>query len=171
MERIQESTLKTCSQCAKCCITHPCALAPNDLGKIADHFGLSERELFTRFLVLDYVEVSGEKHYYVCPARKDDERGTIVEPGWTFSGSPCIFLNGGACSIQEVKPKGGKSLYCSLMMNSNRNLVGYGKMSSARDWERTESLTMLLNVANKDKEERKICSKSSLDRSLAIELG
>jgi Fe-S-cluster containining protein len=147
--RIEASTLKPCSRCANCCITHPCALAPNDLGKIADHFGLSETELFTRFLVLDYVEVSGKKHYYVCPARKDDEPGTIAETGWTFSLSPCTFLNEGICSIQEVKPKGGKSLYCSLMMNSNRNLVGYDKTSSARDWKRTDILKVLLNVANK----------------------
>ena len=167
MGRIEESTLKPCSRCAKCCISHPCALAPNDLGKIADHFGLSERGLFTRFLVLDYVEVSGEKHYYVCPARKDDEPGTIVELGWTFSDCPCIFLNGRACSIQEVKPKGGKSLYCSLMMNSNRNLVGYGKASSARDWKRTDILKALLNMANKHKEERKIYSKPSLRWSSA----
>ena len=161
MERVEESTLKPCPRCAKCCITHPCALSPSDLAKIADHFGFSERELFTRFLVLDYVEVSGEKYYYVCPARKDDEPGTTVEPYWTFSDSPCVFLNGGACSIQEVKPKGGKSFYCSLMMNSNRNLVGYGKRSSARDWKRTDILKALLNVANKRKEERNIYSRPS----------
>jgi Fe-S-cluster containining protein len=167
MGRIEESTLKPCSRCAKCCITHPCALAPYDLGEIADHFDLSEEELFRRYLVLDYVEFGGKRQYYVCPARKDDEPGTIVELGWTFSGSPCIFLSGRACSIQEVKPKGGKSLYCSLMMNSNRNLVGYDKTSSARDWKRTDILKALLNVANKHKEERKIYSRPYLRWSSA----
>jgi Fe-S-cluster containining protein len=157
-----EPNQKSCSQCTKCCITHPCALAPSDLGEIADHFNLREEELFRRYLVLDYVETGGKRQYYVCPARKNDRPGTIVELGWTFSDSSCIFLNGQACSIQEVKPKGGKTLYCSLMMNSNRNLVGYGKVISARDWNRTNILKVLLNVANKYEEERKIYRTPSL---------
>ena len=156
MAKIGEPNQKSCTECAKCCITHPCALAPSDLDEIADHFDLPEEELFMRYLVLDYLETSGRRQYYVCPARKNDKPGTIVEPGWTFSDSPCIFLNGRACSIQEVKPKGGKSLYCSLMMNSNRNLIGYGKTNSARDWNQTDTLKALLNLTNKHKKSKSI---------------
>jgi Fe-S-cluster containining protein len=169
LAKIGEPNQKSCSQCAKCCITHPCALAPSDLGEIADHFDLPEEEIFKRYLVLDYLETDDERLYYVCPARKDDKPGTIVEPGWTFSDSSCIFLNGRTCSIQEVKPKGGKSLFCSLMLNSSRNLVGYGKTNSARDWNRTDILKVLLNVANEHKEERKIYPRPS--QYLVIEHG
>lgn len=137
-----------CSGCAKCCITHPCALAPDDLEKIARYFGLSEKELFTRFLVLDYVEAAGRRQNYVCPARKADKPGTIVKASWSFSDSPCIFLDGTSCSIQEVKPKGGTAYYCGLLTKPERGVVGYGKKRSARDWTRSEILEELLKLAN-----------------------
>ena len=168
MAKISELNQKSCSQCGKCCTTHPCALAPSDLGEIADHFDLPEEELFRRYLVLDYLETGDKRQYYVCPARKDGKAGTIVEAGWTFSDSSCIFLNGRTCSIQEVKPKGGKSLLCSLMLNSNRNLVGYGKTNSAVDWNRTDILKVLLNVANEHKEGQKTYSQSSQDLVIAL---
>ena len=135
--------MKPCSRCAKCCITHPCALAPNDLGKIADHFGLSKRELFMRFLVLDYVEVSGDRLYFVCPARKNDQAGVIVNSDWTFSDSPCVFLAGNECSIEDVKPEGGRRFCCSLMTRSNRNFIGYSKMKSASDWSKSHLVNNL----------------------------
>jgi Fe-S-cluster containining protein len=144
---IAKSKPKPCSRCAKCCITQPCALAPNDLFKIANHFGLSERELFTRFLVLDYVEISGEKHYYVCPARNNDQPGTIVKSDWAFSNSPCGFLDGNDCSIERVKPEGGRKFHCSLITSSNRNLIGYSKKNSASDWSRSNLLDKLVTVA------------------------
>ena len=169
MAKISEPNQKSCSQCGKCCITHPCALAPSDLGEIADHFDLPEEELFRRYLVLDYLDIGEKRQYYVCPARKEGKPGTIVEPGWTFLDSSCIFLNGRTCSIQEVKPRGGKSLFCSLMLNSKRNLVGYGKTNSVRDWNRSDILKVLLNVASEHKEGRIICTQSPQD--LVIELG
>jgi len=56
---IDASKLKPCLQCGKCCVTYLCALSPEDVSRIADHLGLSEEELFARFMVLDWVEVSG----------------------------------------------------------------------------------------------------------------
>jgi Fe-S-cluster containining protein len=151
---IDESELKPCSRCAKCCFTHPCALAPSDLGEISTHFGLSEEELFTRFLVLDYVEVQGVKRYFVCPSRRGDQPGTRVKSSWVFSESPCIFLDGTHCSIEEVKPKSGRSFYCGLMTRSNRNFIGYSKKKSASDWANSHVLDALFVLADKAKEER-----------------
>lgn len=138
------STLKPCLKCGKCCITYPCALSPDDLPRIARFLGLTESELLTHFLVLDYVLDSGQRRYYVCPARKDDEAGRVVHPEWAFSDSPCVFLRGSECAIEEVKPKGGKTFFCSLMTSENRNLIGYGKKKAAKDWAKGPILDDLL---------------------------
>jgi Fe-S-cluster containining protein len=150
---IDASKLKPCLQCGKCCVTHPCALSPEDVSRIADHFGLSKEELFARFLVLDWVEVSGRRQYYVCPARKGDEGGTIVRSDWAFSDSPCIFLDSNECSIEDVKPKGGRAFYCSQMTSSSSNFIGYDKKKSAIDWSKSHLLRELfiLSIARRSR--------------------
>jgi len=137
-----------CFECAKCCITHPCALEPDDLGKIASYLNLSEGEVFSRFLMLDYVQTEGRKQYYVCPARKTGVSGIVVNLSWTLSDSPCIFLNEGRCRIQVVKPKGGMNYYCRLLTNGTQGIVGYGKKRAASDWAKSPVLKRLLTAAN-----------------------
>lgn len=152
MANIAQLDVNYCLGCAKCCVTHPCALEPEDLGTIANYLNLPEDELFARFLVLDYVESEGGKQYYVCPARKGDVTGTVVDRNWTFSDSPCIFLHNGRCSIQQVKPKGGRTYYCSLLTNTGHVAVGYGKKASANDWSGSPGLRRLLTVTVEKKQ-------------------
>jgi len=148
LENIEKPNSNPCSGCGKCCFTHPCALAPDDLQKIARHLNLSEQELFNRFLVLDYVDVAGRKQYYLCPARRADKSGTIVKPDWSFSNSPCIFLHGTKCTIQDVKPKGGMEYYCRILTNSDHGFVGYGKKRAASEWARSATLQGFIDLAN-----------------------
>ena len=147
MANAANPTLNHCSGCTKCCVTHPCALEPKDLASIARHLGVSEKGLFNQFLVLDYVEKAGLRQYYVSPARKADTPGTIVNPDWAFSESPCIFLNGTSCSIQRAKPRGGTTYYCRLLTSSGQEQVGYSKKKSAADWSTTIVLKELLELA------------------------
>ena len=149
MITVTELERSPCQQCGKCCEIHPCALAPDDLSRIANFLGLTEEELFRNFLVLDYVEDSEHGSYYVAPARNGDRAGRIVDAKWTFAESPCIFLQDRRCSIEQVKPKGGREFYCSLITNSNRNLIGYSKKKAAQDWSKSDSLNQLLNLAAK----------------------
>jgi hypothetical protein len=151
LANVAKPKLNYCFSCAKCCFVHPCALEPGDLGKIARFLDLTEKELFNRFLVLDYVEVEGSKQYYVCPARKTDPSGTIVSPGWTFSDSPCIFLRNRRCYIQEVKPKGGRTYYCRSLTNTGQVIVAYDKKRAVNEWKRSTNLRSLLNVAVENK--------------------
>jgi Fe-S-cluster containining protein len=140
---------RICFGCGSCCIAHPCALAPLDMSKIADFLGVSIDSLFQRFLVLDFVEHSGRRRYYICPARKNDRAGTVVDGDWTFSSSPCIFLRDGKCSIEAVKPRGGRMYYCRYIAQSGRNMVRYGKKRAAKDWSRARLLRQLTSLASK----------------------
>jgi len=147
LTHLANSNANCCFECAKCCFTQPCALEPEDLRNIANYLNLTQIEFFNRFLVLDYVETEGAKQYYVCPARKTDLPGRIVDPDWTFSDSPCIFLQQSRCSIQDVKPKGGRTYYCGLLTGTAQNIVAYGKKRSVRDWSQESGLKKLVNIA------------------------
>jgi Fe-S-cluster containining protein len=115
--------------------------------QVLHHSPLSERKRFNRFLVLDYVLDSSEKHYYLCPARKDDGPRRIVAKEWTFLPSPCIFLNNRRCEIEEVKPRGGREFFCQLMSTSKYDLIRYSKKRAARDWSMSPVLDQLLLAA------------------------
>jgi len=111
--------------------------------------------LFSRFLVLDYIIHSGEKRYYLCPARRDDRPGSIVTTDWPFLSSPCVFLSDNRCTIEEVKPRGGRELSCRLMTASNDDLKRYGKKTAARDWTGSSMLNQLFSVAIKNESQNK----------------
>jgi Fe-S-cluster containining protein len=141
---------KACLRCDSCCMTHPCALAPSDLMRIAVFLGISSAELFRKYLVLDYDLTSGKRRYYACPARVGDEPGTIVPCTWTLANSPCVFLRDNSCTIEQVKPHGGRVFACRLMTASKRNRIGYGKKKAAKDWSRSRMLDQLMALAQND---------------------
>ena len=99
---------------------------------------------------MDYIVDSGEKRYYLCPARRGDRPGRIVTTDWPLLPSPCVFLSNDNCRIEEVKPKGGRELSCRLMNGSNHNLMRYSKKTAARDWTGSPLLNQLFSVAIKN---------------------
>lgn len=123
------------------------------MANVAHFLSLSEEEVFNRFLVLDYIVDSSEKRYYLCPARKGDRPGRIVTTEWPFLPSPCIFLSNNRCGIEEVKPRGGRELFCRLMTASNYDMTGYGKNRAASDWNRSPVLNQLLSAAIQNESE------------------
>jgi len=114
---------------------------------VARFLSLSAMGVFNRFLVLDYIVDSSERRYYLCPARKDDRPGRIATTNWSFLHSPCVFLNNNRCGIEEVKPRGGRELFCHLMTASNDDLIGYSKKRAANDWNGSPVLNQLLSAA------------------------
>ena len=96
---------------------------------------------------MDYVVGTEGRRYYVCPAKRDDRPGRIVTTGWPFLPSSCVFLRNNRCRIEEVKPRGGRDLYCRLMTGSNHDLTGYGKKKAARDWSESPLLIRLVTLA------------------------
>lgn len=122
-------------------------MAPSDLRRIAAFFSISLASLFVRFLMLDYVESSGKKRYYVCPVRKGDRTGSMADYEWAFSDAPCIFLWRRMCLIQKVKPRGGRTYYCGYVADTKRIMTRYSKQEAAADWSRTKALRQLVDLA------------------------
>jgi hypothetical protein len=146
---LPHSNSEYCFDCGLCCRIHPCALSPQDLPVIAEQFGLSEGELFSRYLIIDYATVSRKKQYYICPARKAGPIGEVASLEWTFLDSPCIFLVENRCTIQEVKPRGGREFFCRLVGAPNHNAIGYSKKMSAGDWYKSRLLDFLLQLTER----------------------
>jgi len=120
-------------------------LAPDDLTRMSGFFGLGTAELFRRYLVLDYALLRGRKEYYVCPARSIDEPGKPVDWAWTFSSSPCVFLREHQCTIEQVKPYGGRTFFCRKIAPRDHEQVKFGKREAARAWKKSLMLKELLN--------------------------
>lgn len=134
---------RNCQRCGKCCRTHPCAISPEDLPRIAAYLGLADEQLFKKYLVIDYVQESNRRLYYLCAARSGDVPGKMVPSNWTFSESPCVFLKSDSCLIEEVKPKGGRTLSCRLM-TLGVNHIRYGKGKAVLDWNNNHFLKQML---------------------------
>jgi Fe-S-cluster containining protein len=89
-----ELGLTHCNRCGECCRKSTCHLEQQDASRIAQHLGISRREF-----ALKYLQV-------ILPA----DGKAAVKPRMTQDG--CIFLKNNECSIQSVKPKGGRDYQC-----------------------------------------------------------
>lgn len=78
--------LAHCNQCGKCCENSGCTLAAGDAERIAKHLGITLREFYRRHT-----------------AFADDAVVMLT---------PCNFYVNKLCSIQPVKPTGGREFEC-----------------------------------------------------------
>lgn len=93
MKTSAELGLAHCNQCGECCRQSTCHLEQKDVSRIAQHLGLSRREFARQYLQVFLPEDSA-----------------AVKPRMTENG--CVFLKDNACSIHQVKPKGGREYEC-----------------------------------------------------------
>lgn len=94
MQTSADLGLSHCNQCGECCRQSSCHLSEQDTSKIAQHLGLSRREFARQYLT-------------VIPTAAG---AVAIKPRMTPQG--CVFLKDSKCSIQAVKPKGGREFEC-----------------------------------------------------------
>lgn len=94
-----------CKTCKAACSHKPGWFIPLEIKRAANHLGLSEKEFFQKYLMIDYKignPSQGESNIFLLsPAIKEAESGTI------FPLKPvgeCVFFNDGICDIHTVKP-------------------------------------------------------------------
>lgn len=102
---------KHCSQCGYCCWIRPGSLTPEDVPKMAKFLGLTPKELFKKYLVVDYID------HILCllPIRKSQEdlAGSFVPSNRTYDiDTPCIFHTETGCRIHECKPHQCETMKC-----------------------------------------------------------
>ena len=98
-----------CCRSGVCCWRRPGSLSKEDVQPLAEKFGLTPKEFFKEYLVVD--DIHGKT---LLPRRKHQGGGEML--GWreTYSlESPCVFLNeDNSCQVHEVKPKTCRDFRC-----------------------------------------------------------
>lgn len=103
---------QNCCRSGVCCWRRPGALSPDDVGRIAAALGVTPRELFANYLVVD--TLFGKT--VVLPRRKHQAAlaGSLLPWRETYSlESPCVWLgDGNSCEVQDVKPTACAAFRC-----------------------------------------------------------
>lgn len=114
----------TCKECRAACEHAPGWFKPGEAEKAASLKGLTLKEFFDRYLVIDYW--AGEELYVLKPATIDDH------PGGMSKSDPrgrCIFYNAeGLCDVHETKPH-----ECRAMHHSTKATIE-GHHEVAKTW-------------------------------------
>jgi len=91
----------TCDRCQSACQNTPGWFRPGQAEKAAALMGLSLRQFFTRYLMVNWWEDYPENVFVLSPAV------TTGQPGHEFPGNPkgtCVFFKAGRCAIHAAKP-------------------------------------------------------------------
>lgn len=110
-KKLQPADIQGKNHCCRsgfCCWRRPGCIAEDEVPKIAALLGITPRELFQTYLVVDSLE---EGTLSLLPSREHQSlfTGEMLSSDEAFSvDTPCVFLdqaNNNACKIQDVKPK------------------------------------------------------------------
>jgi Fe-S-cluster containining protein len=100
-----------CCQSGFCCWARPGALTQEDLKRIAAHKGISEKEFFLKYCVVDN---PGTRTFVPTLRRKHQKAGEYLSTRETYSTeTPCVFLTEDSkCEVHDVKPSECKAHQC-----------------------------------------------------------
>lgn len=106
-----------CVKCQSACSYKPGWMAPEDVAPLANLLNLSEDELFTRFLAVDWWEDGDDTLFVLSPAVVEND------PGQEFPYEPrgtCVFFNAttGSCEVHLAKPLECRVAGCGEKNNS-----------------------------------------------------
>ncbi len=91
----------SCERCQSACSNYPGEFRPGEAERVAKFLGLSMRQLFKRYLAVNWW-VGSPDVFMLTPA------SDTIKAGCEWPGNPergkCVFLAAGRCSIHPVKP-------------------------------------------------------------------
>lgn len=112
-----------CQSCGECC-NIPCDLVPEDLPKIANHFNLSLKEFYKKYLISYLIATPklSNQILMMLPVKVDDSgvrtNKYLADNEYYNTKGRCIFLKNNTCTIHSLKPYGGKLYQCHKMTGS-----------------------------------------------------
>jgi len=95
-----------CNKCREACEVNPGWFTPDQIATVAEHMSMTEKELFDKFLAVNWWETDrewGNDHdiFVIAPALSGES------PGDMYPSDPrgkCVFYQDGLCGIHPVKP-------------------------------------------------------------------
>jgi Fe-S-cluster containining protein len=119
---------KECIKCGFCCWQRPCYLDKEDVKNIANFLNITEEDLFETYLCVDEIK----NKLILLPIRHQQKNwaGEYLPSERTFDcDTPCIFNDEktNLCKIHEVKPVGGRSMFCNDPKITTACLIEWNK--------------------------------------------
>ncbi len=117
------NNFNNCQQCGDCCKT-PCDLIPSDLPDLLKHFGTSLTEFFKRNLIALIIASPNysDEVLMMVPVRiglsGNRTKKFLADSAYLNTQGKCIFLVDNKCSINNLKPFGGRFLQCPKITGS-----------------------------------------------------
>lgn len=131
----------SCDECVGYC-ERPGWFLPDEVRVAAEYLGLSLREMFERYLVVDWWGGGSDidHHVGILAPGKPSETGRVASIGFV-RGEGCVFLNeDGKCSIHAVKPHECRLAHHVVVHAGNSHL------EIARVWDGEEGRALIREV-------------------------
>jgi len=112
----------SCIKCSLCCWHRPCEFDKEDVRKIAESLGLTEKRFFKKYLCVDQYQEGQD--FVLLPIRKSqkDLAGKFVPIRRTYDvDTPCIFLSRKKCKVFEFQPYGARLCACWKQTEEGEN--------------------------------------------------
>jgi len=125
-----------CIRRGLCCKSSPGWFAPGEVEAAAALLGLSPDELVRRHLIIDDVEVDGERVFVFAPVKLARDGRPALPPGsradalYRALRGPCVFYDGAGCGIYGARP-----LECQRYVCTNKPADNIDHETIARLWK------------------------------------
>lgn len=135
----------SCDRCVSYC-QRPGWFLPDEIRSLAAHLGLTVKELFDQYLVVDWWGGTGKEgipegtDIGILSPGKPHEHGQLASLGFGVHPADCIFLKEGKCSIHAVKPQECRNARHDVEPAKGQHVA------IAKAWQREEGRELLREV-------------------------
>lgn len=125
---------KGCIQRGLCCKSSPGWFGPGEVEAAAELMGLPPDEFVRRYIVVDDIEVDGQRVSVFAPAKMGRDGQPLIPPATrvdalyrAFRGT-CIFYDGKGCGIYEARPIECRHYICTNEPADNLDHEAIGRL-------------------------------------------
>lgn len=117
-----------------CCRTNPGWFAPGEVEAAAELLGMPPDELVRKFIIIDHIEVDGERVEVFAPVKLGRDGNPLIPPAtrtdrlYQMLRSPCVFFNGKGCRIYGARPIECRRYVCTNEPEDNLSHEEIGRM-------------------------------------------
>ncbi len=123
MTELKINSFNECQQCGVCC-KNPCDIIPSDLPSLLKQFKMSLPDFFEKYLIALLIASPqyADEVLMMVPVKVDSNGNRtekfLADQKYLNNKGMCIFLKENECSINVIKPFGGRFLQCKKITGS-----------------------------------------------------
>lgn len=120
MDELSINKIGECQQCGNCCKT-PCDIIPTDLQPLLKKFQMNMSDFYKKYLIALIIASPkySDEILMMVPVRVNSQGVRclkyLADNEYLNTPGQCIFLKDNKCSINDLKPYGGRFLICEKM--------------------------------------------------------